>query len=269
MYARVPDARVLQRIMRCIVAVAFASAATASGAQAQTHAGQYEQADIEYGARLYSGRCVACHGERGDAMPGVALASGTFKNASTDRDLTLIIRDGVAGTAMTPSGLSDPEISAVVAYLRNMGRADLSGVNVGDAARGRELFVGKGDCDRCHRVVGQGPRMAPDLTNIGTLRTAATLQRSLGDPNEALLPINRAVRAVTRDGTVIAGRRLNEDTHTVQLVDERERLISLDKSLLREYSVAAEAQMPSYENVFTEEERADLVGYLLSLKGLN
>jgi putative heme-binding domain-containing protein len=255
--------------MRCIVAVAFTAAATASGAQAQTHAGQYEQADIEYGARLYSGRCVACHGERGDAMPGVALAGGTFKNASTDRDLTLIIRDGVAGTAMTPSGLSDPEISAVVAYLRNMGRADLSGVSVGDAARGRELFAGKGDCARCHRVVGQGPRTAPDLTNIGTLRTAATLQRSLGDPNEALLPINRAVRAVMRDGTVITGRRLNEDTHTVQVVDERERLISLDKSELREYSVASEAQMPSYENVLTAEERADLVAYLLSLKGLN
>ena len=81
------------------------------------------------------------------------------------------------------------------------------------------------------------------------MRTAATLQRALRDPTDALIPINRPVRAVLRDGTVVTGRRLNEDTHTVQLIDERERLVSLEKASLREYSVTTAAQMPSYENV--------------------
>jgi len=111
--------------------------------------------------------------------------------------------------------------------------------------------------------------VAPDLSNIGTFRTAATLQRALRDPDDALLPINRPVRAVTRMGTVVMGRRLNEDTHTVQLIDDRGRLVSLDKSNLREYSLGNDARMPSYENVFNDAERADLVAYLLSLKGLN
>jgi putative heme-binding domain-containing protein len=236
---------------------------------AQTHAGQYEQPDIEYGARLCSGHCVVCHGERGDTMPGANLGSGKFRNAETDRDLTNLIRNGVPGTAMAPSAYTDSELGALVAYLRNMGSVDLSGVAGGDPVRGRALFQGKGDCGSCHRVAGEGPRFAPDLSNVGAIRTAATLQRSLLDPNAALLPINRPVRAVLRDGTVLNGRRLNEDTFTVQIVDSSERLVSLDKSQLREYSVATTAAMPSYADVLTEEERADVVAYLLSLKGPN
>jgi hypothetical protein len=76
------------------------------------------------------------------------------------------------------------------------------------------------------------------------------------------------VRAVTRDGKVIAGRRLNEDTYSVQLIDEQERLVSLLKADLREYTVAKTASMPAYKDAFTQAEVADVVAYLLSLKGL-
>jgi putative heme-binding domain-containing protein len=241
--------------------------ALAPVAHAQQHAGQYEQPDIDYGARLYRGHCITCHGERGDSIPGVSLGSNKFRRAASDRDLTTIIRDGIAGTAMAPNGYSDSELAAIVAYLRNMTRADLGATNVGDAGRGRALFFGKGDCSRCHRVGADGPRAAPDLSNVGVMRTAATLQRTLLDPNGALLPINRAVRAVLRDGTVVTGRRLNEDTHTVQIIDERERLYSLDKTALREYSLGDDAKMPSYQKTLSDAERADLVAYLLSLKG--
>jgi cytochrome c oxidase cbb3-type subunit 3 len=234
---------------------------------AQDHAGQYEQADIEYGARLYAGRCVTCHGERGDSIPGVNLRSGVFAKAPTDRDLSNLLRDGIPGTAMTPTGYSDSERTALVAYLRNMSRIELAGLPQGDAERGRALFEGKAECNRCHRVNGQGPRTAPDLSNIGAMRTAATLQRTLLDPTAAMQPINRPVRIVTRGGDVIKGRRLNEDTFTVQLIDEHENLVSLDKAGFREYDVMTESEMPSYADRLTDTERADMLAYLLSLKG--
>src|SRR5262245_46362727 len=175
--------------LAAVHAAALAAAAISGVARAQAHVGQYEQADIDYGARLYGGPCTVCHGERGDQMPGINFSSGTFKRASIDRELLDLIRDGIPGTAMPPSGLSDIEISAVIAYLRNMGRADPRGVEIGDAARGQALFYGKGDCGSCHRVASQGPRAAPDLSSIGTMRTAATLHRTLLDPAAALLPI--------------------------------------------------------------------------------
>jgi mono/diheme cytochrome c family protein len=82
-----------------------------------------------------------------------------------------------------------------------------------------------------------------------------------------LTPINRPVRAVTRDGKVITGRRLNEDTYSVQMLDDKEQLVSLTKSDLREYEVLKTSKMPSYRDKLTIEEIADLVAYLASLKG--
>jgi putative heme-binding domain-containing protein len=252
-----------------LIGVAMLAAAGFTAAQAPAHVGQYEQADIEQGAQLYSGHCVVCHGDRGDALPGVNLGTGKFRRAETDRDVIALIRNGVAGTAMAPSAYNDAELSALVAYLRNMGSVNVADVQIGDATRGRALFAGKGNCASCHRVGAEGARAAPDLSTIGTMRTAASLQRVLVDPSAALLPMNRQVRAVLTDGTAITGRRLNEDTFTVQLVDSNERLVSLDRKDIRSYAVSTEPLMPSYATLLTDDERADLVAYLLSLKGPN
>jgi len=62
-------------------------------------------------------------------------------------------------------------------------------------------------------------------------------------------------------------RRLNEDTYTVQLLDDQERLVSLTKADLREYTILTSSPMPSYKESLSADELADLVAYLLSLKG--
>ena len=133
-------------------------------------------------------------------------------------------------------------------------------------SRGRVIFEGKGACLTCHRVRGQGSAAAPDLTDIGSVRTPSALQLTLIDPSGAMLPLNRPIRAVTRDGTTIRGRRLNEDTYTVQLIDERERLITLDKADLRQYEIITVSPMPSYRDTLTKDEMADLLAYLISLR---
>ncbi len=66
---------------------------------------------------------------------------------------------------------------------------------------------------------------------------------------------------------MINGRRLNEDPFTVQLAEDRGRLVSLVKSELREYKILNESPMPSYRGTLTDEQLADLLSYLLSLKG--
>ena len=83
-----------------------------------------------------------------------------------------------------------------------------------------------------------------------------------------MLPLNRPVRAVTRDGQVISGRRLNEDTYTIQIFDDQERLVSLEKADLQEVTVLTTSPMPSYEDTLSAAEQADLLAYLVSLKGL-
>ena len=82
-----------------------------------------------------------------------------------------------------------------------------------------------------------------------------------------MMPINRPVRLVTKDGTVINGRRLNEDTYSIQIIDDRERLHSLLKTDLREFTILKTSPMPSYKDTLSSEELADVLAYLLSLKG--
>jgi hypothetical protein len=78
--------------------------------------------------------------------------------------------------------------------------------------------------------------------------------------------LNRPVRVVTRAGRVITGRRLNEDTYSLQLADEEGRLLSFPKSDLREYKIFTTSPMPSYKDTLTQDEIADVFAYLLSLK---
>jgi putative heme-binding domain-containing protein len=255
---------------RCFVALAIAALACAAAplAGAQTAAPvSYAPADIAYGAKLYDAQCTTCHGANGDGVGGVDLKAGKFRTAVTDQDLVRVILNGVPGTGMLAFRFEPSELEGILAYLRNMNTFDPGSVKTGDAGRGRAIFEGKGNCTRCHRATDRGARVAPDLSDIGARRSPSSLMRSLVDPTSQMMPINRPVRAVTRDGQVITGRRLNEDTYTVQLLDDRERLISLTKADLREYTIATTSPMPSYQSTLTPDERADLVAYLLSLKG--
>jgi putative heme-binding domain-containing protein len=218
------------------------------------------------GKQLYTVHCQTCHGAEGDSIAGVDMRRGQFKRASSDEELSRVILNGVQGTAMPPSNLPEASRSAVVAYIRSMHDA-ASVRGSADADRGRAIFEGKGGCSECHRIAGKGSRKGPDLSEVGALRDAATLQRAIENPGEAMLPQYRYVRAVTRAGTTVTGMRLNEDTHSVQLIDQNEHLISLNKAELREYSLIKTPSMPSYRGKLTPKEIADVVTYLLGLKG--
>jgi putative heme-binding domain-containing protein len=237
-------------------------------AQGQDRAPEYFQADIQYGAQIFATQCTACHGTSGDQIPGVNFRAGQFKRVVSDNDLRATITNGVPGTAMQPFAFGASELTGIVSYLRNMSSYDGQGFMIGNATRGQALFTGAGNCASCHAVNGRGPRVAPDLGDIGTLRTADLLHRTLLDPAGTMLPANRPVHAVTKDGKLINGRRLNEDTYTVQLIDEQEHLVSLTKTDLREFTVLKTTTMPSYKDKFSAQELADLEAYLLSLKGV-
>jgi putative heme-binding domain-containing protein len=234
----------------------------------QEHPGQYTQADIAAGARLYSAQCSQCHGPNGDLVAGVDLRRGRFKRAASDEDLARVISSGVPGTGMPPFALQPGEISGVLAFIRAGFDPAGTAVKVGDPGRGRALFDGKARCATCHRVGAEGPRLAPDLSDVGAARTPGSLQRTLLDPTASMIPIDKPVRIVMRDGSTIRGRRLNEDTYSVQLITDREQLISIAKADVREYEVGKTSPMPSYATGLTADELSDVIAYLLTLRGL-
>ncbi|HEX5430661.1 MAG TPA: c-type cytochrome, partial [Bryobacteraceae bacterium] len=160
------------------------------------------------------------------------------------------------------------QAGTIVAYLRSLASGGESDVALGDPARGREIFEGKGQCMNCHRVRGEGSRLGPNLSDIGTLRRPASLEQSLLDPSAEILPQNRIVRAVTKDGKTITGHLMNEDTFTVEVLDTHERLRLLQRSDLSEFTFVDQSPMPSYKGKLSKQELSDLLGYLASLKGV-
>ena len=130
-------------------------------------------------------------------VSGVNLRLGRFRRAVTDDDLAQVIARGIP-PAMPSFTFSAAETTGLIAFIRAGFDPGGTAVKVGNVDRGRTLFATeKAACATCHRVRGEGPRAAPDLSDIGAVRTPAALQRSLLDPTRAMLPINRPVTIVT------------------------------------------------------------------------
>lgn len=229
----------------------------------------YTPGDVQEGEGLFIENCAICHGPEGDAVPGVELARGKFKHASSDEELSQIIKNGIPGTAMPPGNFRAHQLTALIAYLRSMSAAPPETVVLGNAARGKAIFEGNGQCLNCHRVNGNGSYVGPELSEIGVTRRAAQLERSILEPDAEILPENRSFRVVTQDGTEVRGRLFNLDTFTVQMMDSREQLRSFVKKDLKEFGFINKSPMPSYRRKLSGEEVADVVAYLVTLKGGN
>jgi len=260
------DTRLTSRLFRLVI-VASVSLMRIACLSAQSI---YTPGEVADGHRLYLASCAGCHGPEGDAIPGVTLGQGKFRRASSDNDLVQIIRNGIAGTAMPPGNFSPTQAKVIVAYVRSLAETPArAGSTDGVASRGEVLFDGKGDCLKCHRVKNSGSRLGPDLTDIGNLRTAAELERSLLDPGAEVLPQNRLIRVVLKNGSTVTGRLLNQDTFSVQLIDGNNKLLSLPRSSMNEVTFLDQSIMPSYRDKFSMGELRDLVSYLISLKGIS
>lgn len=239
-----------------------------------------QETDGVQGMRLFQAHCAACHGLKGEGAMGPTLAVPKLGRATTEPLLFSIIKDGIPGTEMPRSRLTGEEIRQTAAYVRKLGQVQSESVT-GNATRGEQLYFTKGSCNQCHAIKGQGSAFGPDLTEIGLRRGAAHLRTSLLDP-EADVPKSFAayrpgtsiadnflqIRVVTQDGRRLKGVRVNEDTFTIQLREASGRVHSFFKSELSElHKDWGKSPMPSYREVYSEEELEDVVAFLLSLRG--
>ena len=247
----------------CIPALIAAALTAAAPLSAQHETAQ----DIEDGGRAYRNTCANCHGPDGDQVNGIDLGRNIFRRAKTDQDLVQIIRTGVPGTGMPASDMPVAQAEQIVAYLRSVAATKRSASAVGSPERGKSVFDGKGACATCHRVDGVGARLGPDLSNIGQLRRSVELETSLLDPNKDMPYNSRPYRVVTKDGATVTGRLMNLDTFTIQMLDSKEQLRSFEKASLRDFGFIETSPMPSYKEKLNGQELADVVSYLVSLKG--
>ncbi len=225
--------------------------------------------DIAYGFRFFRTMCATCHARSGTGGRGPDLTRGIFRYASSDEALFKIINEGIPRVGMpnlTVYGYPEEDIWRVVSFVRSLSRQPLEVKLPGDAKAGEELFE-VADCGTCHMVNGEGGRLGPDLSDIGWLRSPQFLRASVLTPDENLLPRWWQLRFRLRDGTVVEGLRMDEDTSSVRIMDFEENLRSFLKRDLIDLERIQESTMPSYEGGLEESELDDLVAYLYSLRG--
>ena len=268
-----------------VAAGGFAAALmiSAGAPLAQQHG--YSADQIADGRKLYDANCGRCHNNDGAGVPGVELFK-QIRRGTTDDDVAKLVQAGIPGTSMPPHSFSTPQALAVVAFMRSMvgvtpasaaaaGGARSVSATSGDPARGRAIFTGKGGCNGCHLAERAGGTVGPDLSAAGAIRNfgfgpippdVLALERAIVDPDAEMPPDYRVFQVTLKTGMVVRGMLLNQDTFSVQMHDQAKNLRSFQKSELKDHGFLPSA-MPSYQGRLTPQEVADVVSYLLTLKG--
>lgn len=234
--------------------------------------------DPAQGERLFQLHCAGCHGPKGEGGKGPNLSMSRLARGQAEEELIKVITDGIDGTQMPTSRLDKDQIKEVAAFVRHLGVLNPE-VVPGNAQRGEQLYLSKGNCTQCHTIKGRGGASGPDLTEIGLRRGAAYLRLALTDPEadvpkgfssfgpDISIPQNfLLVRVDTKNGQHLAGVRINEDTFSIQLRDSTGQVRSFFKSDLTElHKDWGKSPMPSYREAFSSAELDDVVAYLVSL----
>ncbi len=262
--------------MRKIFLIAYCLMSWALAMQVQRPAGQFRPglpeanpyttaADLEAGRKLYVGRCGHCHGEKGEGGRGVTLNTGRFKHGSSDREIFLVIRNGIPNTEM-PGTFNYPELEIwrMVTYVQQLSQQGAPEPATGDAAAGMLVYQ-KNGCASCHSINGKGGFLGPDLSDIGAKRAVRHLRESLLEPN-ADLPLDyRTVEVISLTGKSSSGIHLNEDEYSIHMRDLKGDLRSFIKSELKAIKLPRESLMPDYASL-SKDDLENLVGYLSSLR---
>lgn len=229
--------------------------------------------DVTQGRNYFERQCSRCHGfdATGNDETGAPDLTGRLNRASTDVGIFDIIRNGIPGTAMLPvaATLPDTQVWQLVAYINSLS-ADPANIQLpGNVDAGLQLFSGKGDCDSCHMISGQGGRLGSDLTYVGDRRSPEELVSDLINPSQDVEPRWWRLRITGHDGVLREGFRMNESSFSVRIMDDDENLWSYRTSDIESYDRTTDSTMPSYAQTLTDSEVDDLVAYLFSLRKEN
>jgi putative heme-binding domain-containing protein len=195
-----------------------------------------------------------------------ALSQATARRSISLARLTRLVEE-------IPSLADDLEPLAQQIRDQQQGKADrikgiVQRVSVASAERGRQLFASaRTSCLGCHAVGGQGGAIGPDLSKIGTSRTARDLAESILLPSASLARGYESVRVISQAGTVTTGviARESLDSLWIRTADRTE--VRILRSEIDELAPSTQSIMPEgLEQSLSEEESADLVAYLLSLR---
>lgn len=139
----------------------------------------------------------------------------------------------------------------------------------GNAQAGKRVFFEKTEvsCVRCHRAMGTGGRVGPELEKIGKDKDREFLLESIVLPNAEIAKGFESILVLTIDGQTLSGVVKEETEEAVSLVTAEGQLITIPQDDIEDRR-SAKSPMPEdiYKHLNRHELR-DLVQFLSELKG--
>ncbi len=130
----------------------------------------------------------------------------------------------------------------------------------GDRTRGKELF--KQHCAGCHRLLGEGGQLGPDLTGFARGDTEALLA-SLVDPSAVIRKEFLSQVVTTKRGATFTGLIVEQDGSSLTLANAQNTRTRIRRDDVEETTPSPISLMPErLLNALTPQQRRDLFRYL-------
>jgi putative heme-binding domain-containing protein len=199
---------------------------------------------IEAGQQRFKSNCAACHGADAEGGRGPALAGNRDLQRMTDQRLFNTIRQGIPGTSMPPSQMSDDQTWQIAAFVRNLSSPASLSVLPGNPANGRQLFFGTAECSQCHAIRGVGGLLGPDLTDAGANLTVHDLRESIVQPSARIAPGFDSVLVFLKNGEHLEGVAKDDTNYSISILDRKGTLHLLNKTEIAKIQFSNHSLMP-------------------------
>jgi putative membrane-bound dehydrogenase-like protein len=138
----------------------------------------------------------------------------------------------------------------------------------GDVQHGREVFFGKkAACTACHAIQGQGGRIGPDLSKIGSIRTRHDLLEAVVFPSASFARGYEPYQITLRSGRVSTGLIARETADALYLVAPDRAEIRVPRSAIETLERSTVSIMPQgLDGQMSQQELTDLLAFLSSLR---
>src|SRR5688572_23076610 len=221
-------------------------------------------ADIQ---QTYSTRCSGCHGDDGRGTDqGPALAGSSSVRARSAQSLRNVIRNGVPAAGMPAFDLPDDTIDALATMISSWNAVAAKTSVPGDAAAGRQFFVGKGQCVSCHLAQGEGSAIGPDLSDIALTLTVDEIRDALLNPDARIAPGYGVVSVRLRNGRTLRGFARSRSSFDLAIQDVAGTFHTL---LLDDIASITEEKTSHMAAVkASADELRDVIAYLSRLTGV-
>ncbi|MEJ7607763.1 MAG: c-type cytochrome [Bryobacteraceae bacterium] len=218
---------------------------------------------IVAGSKLFATSCAGCHGPRGEGGRGPNLRNRGAWHSLDETDLFQTIQKGIPGSDMPATKLPDEQIWQLAAFVRALSAPAIESKLAGDSAAGEVVFWGKAECGSCHRILGRGGMLGPDLSNVGALRPVDQLREAILDPDADGFRGYKGITVVTKAGKKIQGVARDRTNYSISILDKNGAVHLLSMLDVRDLQVSTHSPMPrDYKQKLSREEIENVIAYL-------